>query len=147
MSKRQTWTDLGLVILRLGLGIIFVAHGAQKLLGLWGGDGWTATLTGFEENLGIPQWLGMVAIVTEFFGGIAVIVGALTRLAALGLAATMIVAMAKVHLKDGFFLSDGGIEYNVALLAMALALVFAGGGAWAADRWIFQARKTKKKSE
>ena len=143
MSKRQTYADLGLVILRLGLGIIFVAHGGQKLLGLWGGDGWTATLEGFQENLGIPQWLGMIAIVTEFFGGIAVIVGALTRLAALGLAATMVVAIAKVHLRNGFFLSDGGVEYNVALLAMSLTLVFAGGGAWAADRWIFQGRKAR----
>jgi putative oxidoreductase len=144
MGKRQAFTNLGLVVLRLGLGIIFVAHGGQKMLGIWGGNGWRATLEGFQEGLGIPQWLGAVAIITEFFGGIAVIIGALTRLASLGLAVTMVVAMVKVHWAGGFFLPEG-IEFNVALLAMSLALVLTGGGAWAADSWIFQGgRKVKK---
>ena len=147
MNKRQTWTDLGLIILRLALGIIFIAHGGQKRFGLWGGDGWAGTLAGWEKGLGIPPWLSAIAIVTEFFGGIAVIVGVLTRLAALGLAVTMVVAMVKVHLQNGFFNKNGGIEFNVALLAMSLALFLIGAGSWAADRRIFQRGKAKAKGE
>ena len=140
MKKNTFGTNLGLIVLRLALGAVFCAHGAQKLLGLWEGKGWAETLAGFQE-MGIPSWLGMVAICTEFFGGIAVIIGALTRLAGLGLAITMAVAIGLVHGKNGFFLSNGGFEFNLALLAMGLTLLFAGGGDWAVDRWIFQARR------
>lgn len=125
--------DWGLFALRLGLGIIFVAHGAQKVFGLFGGQGLAATVESFSTNLGIPAPLGYLAAFTELFGGLAVLLGVLSRTAALGLAILMVVAALKVHLPNGFFLSGPGqsgpgIEYNVALFAMAVAVMLAGPG-------------------
>jgi putative oxidoreductase len=127
----------------LALGVIFVMHGAQKVLGLFGGHGLQATVQNFEAGLGIPPHFGYAAAFTEFFGGIALLLGLLTRIAALGIGTVMAVAMWKVHLANGFFLNFNceagkghGIEYNVALLAIALALVLTGGGAYSIDRKI-----------
>jgi len=136
---------LALLMLRAPLGIIFVAHGAQKLLGLFGGHGLTATFKAFEEKMGIPPVLTFLAIIAEFGGGIGVLLGFLTRLSALGIAAVMTVAIWKVHLVNGFFMNwfmipgkGHGIEYNLALLGMALALVFKGGGPWSVDRFLWK---------
>jgi len=124
--------DGALLLVRLALGVIFFAHGAQKLFGWWGGYGIAATVDAFQKNLGIPPALTWLAALTETFGGLAVIVGLLPRAAALGLAVTMLVAIFRVHLQHGFFLARGGegsgIEYNLALLAMSLAIVVAGAG-------------------
>jgi putative oxidoreductase len=129
-SRVVTATDWGLLVLRLALGIIFIAHGGQKVFGWFGGHGLDATVAGFGK-MGIPAPLAYLAAFTELLGGVAVLLGVLTRLAALGLAVTMVVAMFMVHLKNGFFMNGPGgpgIEYNVALLAMSLALVLAGPG-------------------
>lgn len=133
------------LMLRLPLGIIFLAHGSQKLLGLFGGSGLTGTFRIFEEKLGIPPILTLLAILAEFGGGLGVLSGFLTRLSAAGIAGTMIMAMYKVHWANGFFLNltcapgrGHGIEYNIALLGMALSLVFSGGGRWAIDRFIWK---------
>jgi putative oxidoreductase len=142
----STTTDsLAILLLRLPLGTIFLAHGSQKLLGLFGGHGLTATLRNFEAHLGIPPILTLLAILAEFGGGIGILCGFLTRLSAAGIAATMAVAIYKVHLVNGFFMNVScapgrghGIEFNVALLGMALALVVSGGGQWAIDRFIFK---------
>ncbi|GAV23891.1 DoxX family protein [Carboxydothermus pertinax] len=120
------------LILRLGLGIVFFAHGAQKLLGWFGGYGWAGTIGFFTKTLGIPAFLAAIAILTEFFGGIALIFGLFTRLAALGLAITMLVAALKVHLANGFFLDlkgpADGIEYVFVLFMLALYFVVKGAG-------------------
>lgn len=141
MIKLPEWKNEALLILRLALGIIFVMHGSQKVLGLFGGEGLQATVQNFQTHLGIPPLLGYLAAFTEFLGGIALIAGFLTRLAALGIGFTMVVAMWKVHWPNGFFLNwsgelgkGHGIEYNVALLATALALVLAGGGDYSVDK-------------
>src|SRR5687767_8728420 len=126
--------DVGLFILRLALGIIFIAHGGQKMFGWFGGRGLEATVTGFT-GMGIPAALGYLAAFTEFFGGVAVVIGLLSRLAALGLTVTMAVAIAMVHGKNGFFLADKGFEYNLALIAMALAVAIAGPGRIALSDW------------
>ena len=137
--------SLALLLLRLSLGSIFITHGSQKLLGAFGGPGLTATFKAFEENLGIPPVLTMLAIIAEFGGGIGVLCGLLTRLSAFGIAADMAVAIFKVHLANGFFLNfyclpgkGHGIEYNIALLGMALALVLSGGGKWSIDRMLWR---------
>jgi putative oxidoreductase len=137
--------SLALLLLRLSLGSIFIAHGSQKLLGAFGGHGLTATFKAFEENLGIPPVLTMLAIIAEFGGGIGVLCGVLTRLSAFGIASDMAVAIFKVHLANGFFLNlyclpgkGHGIEYNIALMGMALALVLSGGGKWAIDRLLWR---------
>lgn len=137
--------SLAPLLVRIPLGVIFLAHGSQKLLGLFGGSGLTATFRTFEEKLGIPPILTLLAILAEFGGGLGVLIGFLTRFSAAGIAATMVMAMYKVHWAHGFFLNANcapgrghGIEYNIALLGMALYLVLSGGGRWGVDRFIWK---------
>ena len=136
---------LAFMMIRLPLGIVFIAHGSQKLLGLFGGHGLTATFQTFEQKMGIPPVLTFLAIIAEFGGGIGVLLGFLTRLSGAGIAAVMAVAMYKVTWASGFFLNitcipgrGSGIEYNLALLGMALVLVFKGGGPWSVDRFLWK---------
>ncbi|ABB30436.1 DoxX family protein [Geobacter metallireducens RCH3] len=136
-----TADSLALLMIRIPLGAIFIAHGSQKLLGLFGGHGLTATFATFEQKLGIPPILTLLAIIAEFGGGIGVLCGFLTRLSGFSIAATMAVAIYKVSWVNGFFLNGprgDGIEYNLALLGMALSLVLIGGGAWSVDRYLFR---------
>jgi len=138
-----TSASWSLLIVRLFLGVIFFAHGAQKVFGWFGGPGLKNTINFFQNALGVPPALAVLAAFTECFGGLAVFLGLLTRLAALGLVVTMLVAIATVHGKNGFFLNMSlqpgkghGIEFNLALLGMALALLVGGGGAASVDRLI-----------
>jgi putative oxidoreductase len=133
------------MMLRIPLGLIFMAHGSQKLLGLFGGQGLTTTFRVFEDKMGIPPIFTLLAIIAEFGGGFGVLTGFLTRISASGIAAVMLVAMYKVHWAGGFFLNSAcipgrihGIEYNLALLGMALYLMIAGGGSWCLDKLIFK---------
>jgi putative oxidoreductase len=129
---RESWAPL---LLRLSLGVIFFAHGAQKVLGWFGGYGWSGTMQFFTQTLHIPGPFAVLAFLTEFLGGMALVLGILTRWAALLLAGEMVVAAVKVHLANGFFLNwtnvpkvGHGIEYNLALIGATLALVISGGG-------------------
>jgi putative oxidoreductase len=133
------------LMLRIPLGLIFMAHGSQKLLGLFGGQGLTGTFRTFEDKLGIPPIFTLLAIIAEFGGGFGVLTGFLTRLSAAGISAVMMVAIYKIHWANGFFLNSTfivgrghGIEYNAALLGMALYLVLSGGGKWCLDRLVFK---------
>jgi putative oxidoreductase len=133
------------LMLRIPLGLIFMAHGSQKLLGLFGGRGLTATFASFEKDLGIPAIFTLLAIIAEFGGGFGILTGFLTRLSAAGISAVMLVAIYKIHWAHGFFLNGAcipgrghGIEYCVALLGMALYLMIAGGGRWCLDRLVFK---------
>jgi putative oxidoreductase len=126
-SKKITATDWALLILRVVLGVVFIAHGAQKLFGWFGGYGLAGTV-GFFTKMGIPVPLAYLAIFTEFFGGLAVLFGVLGRLAALGIAVNMLVAIFKVHLPHGFFLDHMGFEYAFTCLGLALAVVMGGPG-------------------
>ncbi len=133
------------LMLRVPLGLIFMAHGSQKLLGLFGGQGLTATFKTFEEKMGIPPIFTLLAIIAEFAGGFGVLTGFLTRLSAAGISTVMLVAIYKINWVNGFFLNltgvagrGHGIEYNTALLGMALYLVLAGGGRWCLDRLVFK---------
>jgi putative oxidoreductase len=137
LSARQQWAPLAL---RLPLGVIFFAHGAQKMLGWFGGYGWHGTMQYFTNSLHIPTPLAAIAIVVEFLGGLALLAGAFTRCAAVLTAVEMLVAAIMVHLPNGFFLNwandpnkGHGIEYNVALIGAGLALMFLGGGRWSVD--------------
>lgn len=133
--------DLGLLLLRLTLGTIFFAHGAQKVLGWYGGHGLKATSGFMKQAMGIPTPLTYLASFTEFLGGIGVILGVFTQIAAFGFAVTMLVAALKIHRKNGFWMNWGstankgeGYEYNLALFAMALLLVLTGPGRFALMR-------------
>lgn len=132
---------LGPAVLRVGLGIIFVAHGAQKLFGVWGGGGIAGT-TAFFEQLGIPLAMPLaVAVgVTEFLGGLMLILGAFTPVAALALTLVMLGAIWTLHLDQGFFLDWSqapaggfGYEFNLALIAGLLCLALTGAGAISVD--------------
>jgi putative oxidoreductase len=122
----------GLLILRLVLGIIFIAHGGQKVFGWWGGYGLEGTV-GFMATLGVPKVLAYIASFTEFFGGVAVLLGLLTRAGALGLAITMLVAIFKVHLPAGLF-APNGYELPLALAAIAAGLILTGPGKYSIDQ-------------
>lgn len=128
-----------MVILRLALGIVFFAHGSQKLLGWFGGYGWAGTVGFFVKSFGIPAPLAELSILVEFFGGLAIILGLLTRSAALALAINVLVAMFKVHLPNGFFLNGAnyGIEYVFTLFMIALYLLVKGAGAFSIDKAIY----------
>ncbi len=120
--------------LRLPLGIIFVAHGAQKLFGWFGGYGlegtgqWMASI-GLEPGVLLAALSGSA----EFFGGLFLILGLLTRPSALVLAVTMVVAIFSVHISNGLFMSNNGYEFGLALLAGAVSLLISGGGRASAD--------------
>jgi putative oxidoreductase len=126
-------------ILRLALGVVFFVHGAQLMLGWWGGYGFSATMSAFEHT-GTPAAFAFLAIVAEFFGGIGLILGLLSRVAAFGIACVMLVAIVKVHLVNGFFMNWGGqqkgegFEFHVLVLAITAAIMIAGSGAWSVDR-------------
>ncbi|MDA8234991.1 MAG: DoxX family protein [Clostridia bacterium] len=124
------------LLLRLALGVVFFAHGAQKLLGWFGGYGWSGTV-GFLTSLGIPAPLAGLVILIEFFGGLAILLGVLTRPAALGLALISLGAIFKVHLANGFFLGEkAGIEFVFVLLFLSLYLVVKGAGTLSIDKAI-----------
>ncbi len=138
-----TYPSWSLLIVRVVLGVIFFAHGAQKVFGWFGGHGLQGTIGYFQQALRIPPALTVLAALTECFGGLAMVVGLLSRLAALGLIAVMLVAMAKVHWPHGFFLNwslqpgkGHGFEMNLALIGMALAVLVGGAGALSIDRLI-----------
>jgi putative oxidoreductase len=130
-----TNTGLDTLTLRLGAGIIFAAHGAQKLFGWYGGYGLEGT-AGWMASIGLEPGMLMAAMAgsAEFFGGLLLVTGLLVRPAALMLALTMLVAIVTVHLENGLFMSNNGYEFGLALLAISVALVFRGAGSLSADR-------------
>ena len=138
-SKKQI--DTGLAILRVIVGAIFVAHGGQKLF-VFGFDG----VAGAFGQMGIPMAgiLGPFVAFVEFFGGLALITGLLTRLASLGLLSTMAVAILQVHIKNGFF-APTGVEFPLALLGSTALLALTGAGSWSIDSLI--GRRSEIKSQ
>lgn len=121
--------------LRLGVGVVMFAHGAQKLFGWFGGYGLEGTGKFFAEKLGLEPGVLMAALAggTEFFGGLLLLLGLLTRVSGAALAGTMAVAILTAH-PDAFFASNGGMEYPLTLLLASLTLAIGGGGAFSLDR-------------
>jgi putative oxidoreductase len=126
--------DIAMLVLRVGIGIIFVAHGLQKLLGWWDGPGWQGW-KGFIGYLGLRPSLfwASVSLVAELGGGLAIIVGLLVPLAAAGLVAQSIALLWKVHWPKGFWASAGGVEFPLAFLVGAFAVQVLGPGSWSLD--------------
>ena len=137
-----TDNDSATSILRLVLGVIFFAHGAQKLLGWFGGYGFTGTMSFFTGIMHIPALFAFLAIAAEFFGGLGLIFGFLTRIAAFGIFSNMVVAVAMVHRHFGFFVNwtgaqkGEGYEYHLLVLAITGFLMIRGAGAASVDRML-----------
>ena len=137
-STPNDWT---LTILRLAAGIMILPHGLQKTLGWFGGAGFSAQMAGFERGH-IPAVFAFLAIMAEFLGGIGLILGALTRVAAFGLAVNMVVAIYVLNWQNGFFMNwtgrqkGEGFEFHMLVIAMAIVLMARGGGAASVDRAI-----------
>ncbi|WP_454193645.1 DoxX family protein [Paenibacillus sp. Marseille-Q7038] len=127
----------GLLIIRLVVGLIFAAHGAQKLFGWFGGYGPKGT-GGWMESIGIKPGVAaaVMAGLVEFVGGIAFAAGLFTPVVAVLLALTMIVAMIKVHGANGFWATDGGVELNVILMAVLIGVALTGTGHYSVDALI-----------
>ena len=141
--------DIATAILRLVLGVVFFAHGAQMTLGWFGGSGFSGTMGFFTGALHIPAPLAFLAIAAEFFGGVGLILGFLTRIAALGIAAVMVVAIGTVHSGFGFFMNwagtqkGEGFEYHLLVLAITAFLMIRGAGAFSIDRAIAAASSSR----
>ena len=134
-SLTDTDNSFAPLALRLPVAIIFMAHGAQKLFGWFGGHGlegtgqWMASI-GLEPGYLMALGAGSA----EFLGGLALLIGLLTRPAAVALAFTMLVAIVTVHLDNGLFMSNNGYEFGLALLAASVSLAISGGGRLSADQ-------------
>jgi len=133
----NTEAGLAAFFLRIPVGIILAAHGAQKLFGWFGGYGLEGTGQ-WMASIGLePGYLmALMAGSAEFFGGIALIVGLLVRPAALVSAVTMVVAIVTVHLDNGLFMSNNGYEFALTLLAATVALTIQGAGSYSVDKVI-----------
>lgn len=122
-------TEVALSLVRITLGVIFVAHGLQKVLGLFGGPG----LDGFAQyiaSMGVPAFLGYLAAFAELLGGFLLLSGIASEFGALLIIPVMLGAIWLVHGKNGFFIQNGGYEYALTLLALLIAIVIGGPGKW-----------------
>jgi putative oxidoreductase len=152
LALLRTQSSLAPTLLRLPLGIVFFAHGCQKTLGLFGGSGLHATLNMFEQGMHLSPVLAYLAVAAEFLGGLGLILGFLTRIAALGICANMCVAIYKVHLPNGLFMNWGGnqkgegIEYHLLVIGMCLALMILGAGLFSVDNALAGSPTSGKKN-
>lgn len=143
----KTEGDLSTLLLRLGLGVMIFPHGAQKLLGWWGGHGFSATIQASTERMGLPWVVAFLVVIGEFFGGLGLIMGLFERVAAAGVGIIMVGAML-THLKNGFFLNwtltpnaGHGFEFHLLAIAIAAAIVLRGSGALSLDRSLTKAKE------
>jgi putative oxidoreductase len=130
------------LVARLTLGIVMFPHGAQKMLGWFGGYGFNGTMNSFTGTMHIPAALAFLAILAEFAGSLGLIIGLLSRAAAFGIATNMVVAIATVHGANGFFMNwfgnqkGEGFEYHLLAIGLALIVLFHGAGKASLDAMI-----------
>lgn len=139
--------DVPTFVIRVALGGMMWAHGAQKVLGWFGGHGWIGTMQFFNSGLHIPVPVAALAILTEFFGMAALILGLFGRVFAAGAATILIVAITTVHFRWGFYMNwysdpnrGEGFELHLIAIAMAIAIMIRGSGAWSIDRLLARDR-------
>jgi putative oxidoreductase len=143
-----TDNDNAVTFLRLVLGVVFFAHGAQKALGWFGGYGFSGTVGFFTGMMHIPAPFAVLAIAAEFLGGLGLIVGLLTRVAAFGIFCNMVVAVAMIHHQFGFFMNwagtqkGEGFEFHLLVLATTVFLMIRGAGSASVDRLLSSSAKS-----
>jgi putative oxidoreductase len=135
-----TQNDIGTLIARLTVGLVMLPHGAQKMLGLFGGYGFSGTMTAFTEQMQIPWIIAFLVIIGEFLGSLGLIFGFLSRISAFGIISIMMGAIFIGHLSHGFFMNwygnqkGEGIEYHLLMIGLALIVLIKGGGSFAVDK-------------
>jgi putative oxidoreductase len=138
----STDPDWSITIIRIILGVVFFAHGAQKLFGWFGGQGLRETVRTMHDLLKLPIPLASAAVATEFLGGLGLIVGLLSRVAAVGIGVTMLAAIVMVHGRNGLFMDwfgarkNHGYEFHLLAIALVVVLVAKGSGALSLDRFL-----------
>ena len=138
----RTEDSVSQLILRIALGVVIFPHGAQKLLGWYGGHGLEGTLGFFTENMGMPFIVAILVIIGEFFGALGLITGFLTRFCAAAMAVIMMGAMVMAHWSNGFFMNwsgnqaGEGFEYHILAIGISVALIISGAGSFSADQWV-----------
>lgn len=143
----RTSDDKVLTVLRLALAIVVFPHGAQKVLGLFGGFGFAGTYGFLTQQMHIPAALALLVFAAEFLAPIGLFVGFLSRVAAFGIAVDFLVALFMVHLPNGFFMNwsgqqkGEGIEFFILAIGIAIAIMIGGSGAWSIDRTLSQDQK------
>ena len=144
----RTDDDKVLTLLRVALAIVVFPHGAQKLLGWFGGFGFSGTMGFLTQQMHIPAALALLVFAAEFFGALGVFFGFLGRIAAFGIAVDLTVVAVMAHLPNGFFLNYSGqqkgegVEFLIVPVATAIAIVIRGSGAWSIDRALMRDRTT-----
>jgi putative oxidoreductase len=140
----QTDESFAPLILRVILGIVIFPHGAQKLLGWFGGFGLEGTLGFFTQTMGVPMVIAILVIMGEFFGALGLITGFLTRFSAVGILLIMLGAVSMAHWNNGFFMNwsgkqaGEGFEYHLLVIGMAIVLIISGGGKLSLDQWFMK---------
>jgi putative oxidoreductase len=140
----EAWSSL---VLRLTLGLVIFPHGAQKLLGWYGGFGFDGTMGFFTNTMGLPWIIGFLVIIGEFFGSLGLLAGFLTRFTAASLIIIMLGAVMMSHLPHGFFMNwsgqqqGEGFEYHLLVIGISAALLIVGGGKWSVDRIVAERLK------
>jgi putative oxidoreductase len=138
----QTDSSKSRAFQRIALAAVMFPHGAQKLLGWFGGPGFDGIMGYLTKSVGLPTPVAFLVVIAESVGAVALAAGAFTRVAAFGIAAVMTGAVLTSHLSNGFFMNwmgnqaGEGFEFHLLALALALPLIVRGGGAWAADSWL-----------
>ena len=140
------------LIARLSLGIVMFPHGAQKMLGWFGGYGFFGTMEFFTETMGLPWIIALLVILIEFAGSIALMVGIGSRLASAGIALVMVGAISTVHWSYGFFMNwsgqleagQEGFEYHLLVIGLMLILLMTGSGRWSVDSLILSSADSEK---
>ena len=138
----HTPNDLALAFARIILGIVFFAHGAQKMLGWFGGFGFSGTVDAFDK-MGMPAPLAYFIIFVEFFGALSMIFGLLSRLGGLGITALMLGAIFTVHMRNGFYMNwfgnqkGEGFEFHLLVIALAVLILIRGAGGLSLDRLLY----------
>lgn len=146
----ETTNSSSTTVIRLMLGLVIFPHGAQKLLGSFGGYGFSGTMHYFTETMHLPWIIAFLVIVIEFFGALALIAGAATRIVAALMLVLMLGIIVTSHVHNGFFMnwfgnqSGEGFEFHLLIIAMAGMLILSGGGKWSVDGRLFRKKNGKK---